>query len=216
MSLGIILLILTGLVIYFGAAQRVLDKLYLTDSMALFFLALIIAGSFFDVTVIRTPLVTVNAGGALVPVVLAVYVLTRAGTGKEWIRTIIAVILTGGAIYAISLIFHDFGHGYDLIDPTFVFAISGGIIAYILGGSRRGSFIAGTLGFLIYDLIILWQVLTGQIVAEVRIGGAGIFDSIIISGLIAVLLAEFIGESLERIKGGHHERGKGGENGDEK
>lgn len=46
MSVGILLLIITGLLIYFGAAQRVLDKLYLTDSAALLIIALLIIGSF--------------------------------------------------------------------------------------------------------------------------------------------------------------------------
>lgn len=205
MSIGIILLIATGLLIYLGAAQRVLDKLYLTDSMAMLVVGLIIIGSFIEITLSRTPLVILNLGGALVPVLLAVYVLFKTKSGKEWVRTIIAIALTGGAIYGISLFFRDFGHGRDIIDPMYIYAISGGLIAYLLGRSRRGAFIAGTLGFLTYNSIILWQVLTGKINTQVRLGGAGAFDSIVISGLVGVILAELIGESRERLQGGHIE-----------
>ncbi|MDI3546500.1 MAG: hypothetical protein PWR10_152 [Halanaerobiales bacterium] len=202
MSIGVILLIIIGVVIYFEAAQRVLDRLYLTDSMALFVIALMIVGSFIEITVSRTPLITLNLGGAVIPVLLALYVLIRAGSAREWIRTIIATVLTGGAIYAISIVFRDFGHGRDIIDPMYLFAISGGVIAYILGRSRRGSFIAGTLGFLSYNLINAWQVLSGRVISQVRIGGAGAFDSIVISGFFALLLAELVGESRERLQGG--------------
>lgn len=202
MSIGVILLIIIGVVIYFEAAQRVLDRLYLTDSMALFVIALMIVGSFIEITVSRTPLITLNLGGAVIPVLLALYVLIRAGSAREWIRTIIATALTGGAIYAISIVFRDFGHGRDIIDPMYLFAISGGVIAYILGRSRRGSFIAGTLGFLSYNLINAWQVLSGRVISQVRIGGAGAFDSIVISGFFALLLAELVGESRERLQGG--------------
>ncbi|ACL69802.1 DUF1614 domain-containing protein [Halothermothrix orenii] len=202
MSIGALLLIVLGVLIYFGAAQRVLDKLYLTDIMALVVIAGIIIGSFVDFTVLRNPVVTINLGGAIIPVILAIYVLSRAGTYRELVRTIIAVVLTGGAIYGLSQFFKNFGHGRDIIDPMYVFAISGGVIAYLLGRSRRASFIAGTLGYLTYNLIILGQVLTGRVVSQVMIGGAGAFDSIIISGLLAVLLAELVGETRERIQGG--------------
>jgi uncharacterized membrane protein len=215
MTLGIILLIIVGLAIYFGAAQRILDRLYLSDSMALLVVVLLIVGSFFEITISRSPLLTINLGGGLVPVLLAIYVLTKAGTTKEFIRTIIAVILTGAAIYAISLIFADFGHGRDIIDPMYIMAISGGVIAYILGRSRRGSFIAGTLGFLLFNLLTFWRALTGQIVSQVRVGGAGAFDSIVISGLLAVLLAELVGETRERLQGGPvEEDNKGGNQGE--
>jgi uncharacterized membrane protein len=202
MSIGVILLIVTGILIYFGIAQRVLDRLYLSDSLALLVIALLIIGSFFDITISRSPLITLNLGGAVIPVILALYVLFRANSAKEWIRTIIAVVLTGGAIYAVSIIFKDFGHGRDIIDPMYIFAISGGIVAFIFGRSRRGAFIAGTLGFLSYNLINVWKVLTGRIVSEVRIGGAGAFDSIVLAGIFALLLAELIGESRERLQGG--------------
>ncbi|QTL98228.1 DUF1614 domain-containing protein [Iocasia frigidifontis] len=202
MTIGVIILVITGLLVYFGAAHRVLDRLHLTDSMALFFIALIIIGSYFELTIRRSPLLTINIGGGLIPIALAFYVLYRADSSKELIRAIVAVVLTAGAIYGISYFFRDFGHGRDIIDPLYLYAVSGGIIAYILGRSRRASFIAGTLGFLLFNLFTYYRVLTGRIVSQVRIGGAGAFDSIIISGILAVLLAEIIGESRERLQGG--------------
>jgi hypothetical protein len=48
----------------------------------------------------------------------------------------------------------------------------------------------------------LWQVITGKLTTQIRLGDAGAFDSIILSGLFAVLLAELIGESRERIING--------------
>lgn len=209
MTTGIILLMIIGLLVYLGAAHRVLDRLYLTDKSALLIIALMIIGSFFDLTIKRNPLLTINIGGGLIPLLLSVYVFIKADSRKERIRTLVAVFLTGLAIYAISIIFSDFSHGRDIIDPMYLYAISGGLIAYLLGRSRRASFIAGTIGFLLYNLFIYYRLLTGEIRSQLRIGGAGVYDSIIISGVLAVLLAEFLGESLERLTGGHS--GKGGE-----
>ncbi|MFW6389950.1 MAG: DUF1614 domain-containing protein [Halanaerobiales bacterium] len=213
MTIGVILLIVTGLLIYFGAAQRVLDRLYLDDNAALFVVVLIGIGSFFEITISRSPLLTINIGGALIPAILSVYILIKADTGKEVFKGIVAIVLTAGAIYGISLVFRDFGHGRDIIDPMYIFAVSGGIIAYILGRSRRNSFVAGTLGFLLFNLFTFYRVLSGQIISQVRLGGAGAFDSIVISGLLAVTMAELIGESRERLQGGpvDEDNRKGGE-----
>ena len=41
-----------------------------------------------------------------------------------------------------------------------------------------------------------------------HIGGAGIFDSIVLAGLVAVLLAEILGETRERLQGGPATRGR--------
>ncbi len=209
MTIGTILLMITGLLIYLGVAHRVLDRLYLTDTVAIIIIALMIIGSFFDLTISRNPLLTVNIGGALIPLLLSIYVFIKADSNRERIRTIIAVILTAAAIYVISILLKDFGHGRDIIDPMYIFAISGGVIAYLLGRSRRASFIAGTLGFLLYNLFIFYRALTGDIKGEVRLGGAGVYDSIVISGILALLLAELLGESLEHLSGGPS--GRGGE-----
>ena len=196
---GIILLIFLGIIIYMGIGQRVLDRLYLSDNQALFFIALIIVGSFFDIKVSQDPYISLNLGGAVIPFFLAVYVFSKADSAKEKIRTIIAIFLTAAVIFFVSRFFRNFGEGRDIIDPLYIYAITAGITAYILGRSRRSAFVAGILGYILYDLSILWLVLNGNIVTQIRIGGAGAFDTIVISGLLAVLLAELIGESRERI-----------------
>ena len=46
MTIGFVLLIAAGLLVLFGAGQRVLDRLRLTDREAILFIVLIIAGGF--------------------------------------------------------------------------------------------------------------------------------------------------------------------------
>jgi len=199
MSLGLIILLIVGVLIFFGAAQRVLDRLYLSDNTALFVIAAIIAGSFFSLPVTKDPLIKVNIGGALIPVILVIYILSKTGTAKEIYRTIIATVFTSGAIFAVTVIFRNFGEGRDIIDPMYIFALTGGIFAYIFGRTRRGAFIAGTMGYIGYEFVNIFKLLTGRINTEIRLGGAGVFDSIVISGIFAVLLVEIIGETREKL-----------------
>lgn len=196
---GIIILIFLSIIIFMGLAQRVLDRLYLTDNQALIVIVLLIAGSFFNIPLSNDPLITVNVGGALIPFLLAIYVFSKADSTKERLRTVLAVVITGFVIYLVSTILKSYGEGRDLIDPLYIYAITGGISAYIVGRSRRSAFVAGILGYIFYDLINLGRLLSGKILTQLRFGAAGAFDTIVISGLFAVLLAEIIGETRERI-----------------
>ena len=85
MSIGLILPVVAGILVLFGVAQRVLDRLRLTDRQALLFAALIFIGGLLpDIPV--TPRLSVNIGGALVPLGLCAYLLVKADTAKERAR----------------------------------------------------------------------------------------------------------------------------------
>ena len=93
MSIGLIILIITGLLVIFGAGQRALDRLRLTDKQALLCIALIIGLGF----VPDIPLggnVAINLGGCVMPLILCGYLFVRAGTWKERGRAIAASLVT--------------------------------------------------------------------------------------------------------------------------
>lgn len=205
MPLGLIILfVLVGLVV-FGAAQRILDRMRLTDTQAVIILGLIIVGSMFDLPISRGPsVVTVNVGGALVPAAVALYLIAKAGTPWERARSAIATIVTAGVVYGVSRL-TDFGpHGGTpmILDPLWLFALVGGFVAYVLGRSRRAAFVAGVLGLLLFQLLDSFIHASARAGAPIAVGGGGFFDAIVLSGLISVGLAELIGETRERLQGG--------------
>lgn len=62
--LGMIILLIASVLVYFGLAHRALDRMRLTDKGALVVIGLIIAGSFINITLMRTPIeLAVNIGG---------------------------------------------------------------------------------------------------------------------------------------------------------
>ncbi len=202
MPFGVVLLLVVAFIVYLGYAQRILDRLHLTDRAALVLIALIILGSFIDLPIMTAPEVSVNVGGALIPAGIAIYVLSRADTKRELLRGIIAALVTGVSIYLIA-IYYDFGHGRrDLVDPTYIFALVAGTAGYLAGRSRRSAFVAGVLGFLLYNIMHLGRMLARDLPGQLMIGGAGALDTIVLAGLLAVGLAELVGETRERIQGG--------------
>lgn len=104
------------------------------------------------------------------------------------------------------------GRFFGYLDALWVYPIIGGLVAYIAGRSRRSAFIAATLGLVLVDLAYLvWLVYTGAPAGTVAIGGAGAFDGIVLAGIVAVLLAEIIGETRERLQGGPASQGRSAE-----
>ena len=200
MTIGLVLLIITGVLVLFGVGQRVLDKLRLTDRQALLFIVLIIAGGFIpDIPV--TPQFSFNIGGALIPLILCVYLLVRAGSGKEVARTLIAAALTGVAIYYMGRLLPNEPEEMPF-DFNYLYGLAGGALAYLFGRSRRGAFVAGVLGAMIADVWSAIDVWTSGVNQPLVLGGAGAADVIVISGLTAVLLAELVGEIIERMARG--------------
>ncbi len=204
MSAGMSILLITAALVYFGVAQRLLDRMKLTDSQALIFIGLMIAGSFVTIPIVTgQTTVGVNLGGAVVPLVIVVYLLATADTGYEKVRSVVASLVTAGIVYGISQ-YTDFDppSGRDILDPLWLFSIVAGIVGYLAGRSRRASFIAGVLGILLADLIHLVRAFVTELPTRVILGGAGIFDTMVLAGLIAVGIAEVIGETRERVQGG--------------
>jgi len=212
MSIGTILLLLTGVLILLGVGQRVLDRMRLTDRQALLFIALIVAGGFLpDIPVGGS--FAFNVGGSLIPLVLCAWLYTRADTPAERIRGIVAPLLTAGAVYLLGRLLPADPESM-VVDPNYVYGIAAGIIAWVLGRSRRCAFISGVVGVTLADIAGWLYVRSQGIEQRLVLGGAGAYDVIVISGLLAVLMAELVGETTERIKRGRRRPTREFKNGD--
>ena len=200
MTIGMILLVITAILILLGVGQRILDRLRLNDKLALLFIALII-GLGFVPDIRLSPVFAFNLGGAVVPLALCVYLFIRTDTAWERWRSILASLLTGAAVFAIGRFSPDEPESIRL-DPIILYGLAAGAIAYIFGRSRRCAFIAGVVGMMLSNTANAVYVWSRGVEQDFVLGGAGAADGIVIAGLLGVLLAELVGETLERIKRG--------------
>lgn len=200
-SIGMILLAIASVLVLFGVGQRVLDKMHLTDRGALIIMALIFFGGLVPDLVIGR--VAVNIGGALVPLGVCIYLLIRADTGREVVRTLVGSLISAGAIVLLSRLMPDEPEKI-VIDPNYVYGLVGGAVAYVLSRSRRGAFVCGVLGVLLADVFVAVVNWSRDIQQMLHLGSAGAMDVVVISGLLAVLLAELVGEVTERLTRPHH------------
>ncbi|GAW32451.1 hypothetical protein JDF658_22160 [Carboxydocella sp. JDF658] len=203
LPIGTLVLVIVSLLIYFGLAHRILDRMRLTDRQALVVIGLMIIGSFITIPVARGLVgVDVNVGGALVPLGLSIYVLGKAGTGKEIFRALIAAVAVAIAISFSTVFLGGTEPETMFMDPIYFYPLVAGVLAYVVGRSRRSAFISAILGLMLADVFqLVWYYAKGRS-GFVSFGGAGAFDTYILAGVLAALLAELIGETRERLQGG--------------
>ncbi|WP_410474052.1 DUF1614 domain-containing protein [Guyparkeria sp. TX1] len=129
--------------------------------------------------------VAVNLGGCLLPVTFAAYLVLNAGASLE--NYLLAVGLVSTVAYVASRPIPGLGIGM----PVLVAPLAAAGFGLLLDPAHSAAlaYVGGTIGVLIgADLLRLKDVRKmGSPVAS--IGGAGTFDGIFITGIIAVLLA---------------------------
>lgn len=199
MAAGMVLLVVIGILIYLGFAQRILDKMRLTDRQAFLFIGAVLVGTFIpDIPITQN--LGINIGGGILPILLIVYLLVKADTVKEKRRAVTALIVATIVVYGATKIVPVEPTYNFILDPMYIFALLAGIVGYLAGRSRRSAFIAGTGAMILTDVVSRVEVALLGGSSSLVIGGAGIFDGIIIAGLIAVSLAEIVGETRERVQ----------------
>lgn len=128
--------------------------------------------------------IAVNVGGAVIPFLLSLYLLIRHCV---WIRALVAV----AGVAAICHWLATPVRGVGIAVPVFVPPIVTAIIALLLSPRRPAplAYIAGSMGTLIGADLLNLDKLQGLGAPVASIGGAGTFDGIFLTGILAVLLA---------------------------
>ncbi len=128
--------------------------------------------------------VAVNLGGALIPTLASIY-LTIIHLNM-WFYILISVIISSIFIHAIARPVK----GLGIVTPFFIPPIFAALLGIVFGGNMAPvvAYIAGTMGSLIGADLTNLHKLDKLGASFVSIGGAGIFDGVFLTGLVAALL----------------------------
>ena len=131
--------------------------------------------------------IAVNVGGAVIPTILSIYLIYK--------NQLFSTALIGVAV--VSVVVHWLAYpvpGVGIAEPVLVPLVAATIVAMLLSMRYAPAlaYISGTLGTLIgADLLNLGKI-QGLGAPIASIGGAGTFDGIFTTGILAVLLAGLI------------------------
>jgi uncharacterized membrane protein len=135
----------------------------------------------------QVTIVAVNVGGAIIPTLISIYLLLKTGLYfRGMIATFLMIIVCNRLARPVR--------GVGIALPFFIPPLLAAVVSLILAYDHAPmiAYISGTLGTLIgADLLNLKKIRNlGAPVAS--IGGAGTFDGIFLTGILAVLLSAIL------------------------
>jgi uncharacterized membrane protein len=129
----------------------------------------------------------INVGGAVIPILLSFYLLVRY---RLWVPGLAAAAIVAFVVHRLATPVP----GVGISVPTFVPPLLAAAVALLL--SRRFAaplaYIGGCLGVLIGADLLNLGLLRSLGAPVASIGGAGTFDGVFLTGVIAVLLASLV------------------------
>jgi uncharacterized membrane protein len=131
-------------------------------------------------------MIAVNVGGCVIPTLMSLYLL---GKRRLWANGAIATAF-------VAIVLHWLANpvpGIGIAVPVFLPALVTAIIALLLSRENAAplAYIAGSMGTLIGADLTNLDKIRGLGAPVASIGGAGTFDGIFLTGILAVLLASF-------------------------
>ena len=129
----------------------------------------------------------INVGGAIIPIILSLYALVRY---RLWVPGVVAVAIVTFFVHGEATPIPGVGIEVPTVTPPLLAAFVGLLLSKRYAAPL--AYIGGSLGVLIgADLLNLGDLQSlGAPVAS--IGGAGTFDGVFLTGVIAVLLASLV------------------------
>ena len=194
MSVSLLIVLSLIVLIMFGVGQRILDDLRLSDKAALIILVAICVG------IIIPPIwigeyFCFSIGGFLIPLAVSIYLLTSCGK-RDVVRAIIGTILVAGIIYGLEWILPADPEEV-VIDNMYIYGIVAGLVAYLLGRSRRNAFVSCLFGITLAELVQWIINICMDTKTILGLGVGGVFSTYIVAIIISVALSEFLGRCVE-------------------
>jgi uncharacterized membrane protein len=137
--------------------------------------------------------VAVNVGGAVIPTVMSAYLMLRY---QLWLRASIAVVVIAAIIHSMATPVQ----GVGIAVPVFAPVVATAILAFLLSREYAAplAYIGGSMGTLLGADLLNLDKINGLGAPVASIGGAGTFDGIFLTGILAVLLAGIASPSRPR------------------
>ncbi len=128
--------------------------------------------------------IAVNVGGCVVPLAFCIYLL------KNYQLDPLYVLICIAAVAAVARSFSWPIPGVGIAIPIFIAPVAAALIAWLLSREQAAplAYIGGTLGVLIGADLLRLPDIRRMGVPVASVGGAGSFDGIFVTGVLAVLL----------------------------
>lgn len=211
LALLLLLLFAAVVLIQVGLVRVAFDRLGLSESSAVLLLISSLAGSAINLplfTLSATPpaqplpppplrlrflrlpeyhgktLIALNVGGALIPLCFSLYLLLNNPLPLGHVLLGIGLVAIVGRLFSRPI------HGLGIGIPILIAPLAAALAALLINPAQSAplAYISGTLGVVIGADLLRLKAIRQLGVPLAAIGGAGTFDGVFITGIVAVLL----------------------------
>ncbi len=135
------------------------------------------------VEVERRTIVAINLGGAIIPILISGFLITKVNLVDALAGVLLMTIFIHMMARPVS--------GLGIAVPALIPPVMAAVLALLISrpDAPMLAYISGTLGSLIGADLLNLKKIPGLRVAVASIGGAGTFDGIFLTGIISVLIA---------------------------
>jgi len=144
----------------------------------------------------RKPVIAINLGGAIIPILVSLYILLYAIPVLEQ-NPVFAYLKILAAFLVVTFVVHKFARpvkGLGIAISSFIPPVTAAITSVLLFslGTQTNPFmiayVAGTMGSLVGADLLNLNKISKLGSPLVSIGGAGVFDGVYMSGIMAIFL----------------------------
>jgi uncharacterized membrane protein len=128
--------------------------------------------------------IAINLGGAVIPILLSGYLILKNALFR---KSVVGVCLVAFFVHIIAQPVR----GVGVVVPTYLPSIIAAVVGFLLSRKKAPplAYISGSLGTLVGADLLNLRIIQELGAPVASIGGAGTFDGIFLTGILAVLLA---------------------------
>jgi len=129
-------------------------------------------------------MLAVNVGGAVIPTLLSIYLVVK---NRILVPASIGIVVVGAVVHMLA----EPVQGVGIAVPVFIPPILSAVVAMVLSRDYAGplAYVSGCMGTLLGADLLNLSALESLGASIASIGGAGTFDGVFLTGILAVLLA---------------------------
>lgn len=192
MIIGLVLLSLVAVMIFFGLTNKFFEKIGVASWLAFILVLALVLGAVLP-TIKMGVAFQMSIGGFIVPLILAVLLMFMIGAGSDLARTFIAILAIASVAVSTRMLLAPTNTGMEILSSVII-GVAGAIVACIIAKSKISILSAAIGGVVLGDIIVglVYGFATSNTAGAVLLGAFGTFDAIIISAVLAVSLSYVI------------------------
>ncbi|MCL2234112.1 MAG: hypothetical protein FWC11_06400 [Firmicutes bacterium] len=198
MIIGLVLLGIVAVLIFFGVATRFFQKIGLPSWVAFILVVAFVVGAVVPSIRIGDNF-SMNVSGFMLPILMTVILFALIGGRRsvatkntyEGLRAFFAIIAVAGVAVATRLLMAPTNFA-SVITSSVIIGLVGGVAAYLVGMSRLATLTGAVGGIMLGDVIVnlVQHYSFGR--DYFAFGASGVFDSIVLASVVGILVLSAI------------------------